>query len=93
VKKLVNKTCNFCGHEIEPGAGMTYIRKDGNVMNFCSRKCRINMLKLKRVPRKIKWTAEYQNLKKLRKSSESHKKTGEPEVVVHESEDTHIDQA
>ena len=70
---MVNKVCSFCGDEIEPGKGMTYIRKDGNILNFCSRKCRINMLKLKRVPRKIKWTREYQNLKRLRKNSEAQK--------------------
>jgi large subunit ribosomal protein L24e len=70
---MVNKVCSFCGNEIEPGTGMTYIRKDGNILNFCSRKCRINMLKLKRVPRKIKWTREYQNLKRLRKNSEAQK--------------------
>lgn len=75
---MVNKVCSFCGEEIEPGTGMTFIRKDGNILNFCSRKCRINMLKLKRVPRKVKWTREYQNLKRLRKSSEAQKqKIGE----------------
>ena len=93
MRKLVNKTCNFCGREIEPGAGMTYIRKGGNILNFCSRKCRVNMLKLKRVPRKIKWTAEYQNLKKLRKASEAHKKPVEKEVAVPEPENTDPDQA
>ena len=74
---MVSKTCTFCGTEIEPGTGMTYIRKDGNIMNFCSRKCRINMLKLKRVPRRVKWTREYQNLKRLRKKSEIQKQKTE----------------
>ncbi|MGP6207598.1 50S ribosomal protein L24e [Cuniculiplasma sp. SKW3] len=76
---MVNKVCSFCGEEIEPGTGMTFIRKDGNILNFCSRKCRINMLKLKRVPRKVKWTREYQNLKRLRKNSEAQKQKVEQE--------------
>jgi large subunit ribosomal protein L24e len=91
---MVNKTCNFCGQEIEPGSGMAYIRKDGNVINFCSRKCRINMLKLKRVPRRVKWTAEYQNLKRLRKASEARSKpAAAKEVIAPEPEDTNSDQA
>ncbi len=51
---------------------MIYIRRDGAIINFCSRKCRINQTKLKRVPRKVKWTREYQNLKAIRKASEIH---------------------
>jgi large subunit ribosomal protein L24e len=70
---VVKRECNFCGTEVEPGTGMVWIRRDGAIINFCSRKCRINMVKLKRVPRKVKWTREYQNLKNIRKASETHK--------------------
>jgi large subunit ribosomal protein L24e len=52
--------CSFCGHEIPPGTGMAYVRRDGRVLWFCSRKCRVNMLKLGRDPRKLKWTKAYQ---------------------------------
>ncbi len=69
---MVSRECSFCGTEIEPGTGMVYIRRDGAVINFCSKKCRVNQTKLKRVPRKVKWTREYQNLKAIRKASEAH---------------------
>ncbi|MCL4330103.1 MAG: 50S ribosomal protein L24e [Candidatus Thermoplasmatota archaeon] len=54
---------------IEPGTGILFIRKDGNVLNFCSRKCRVNMLVLKRVPRRIRWTKEFHNLKDAQKKT------------------------
>lgn len=69
---MVSRECSFCGTEIEPGTGMVYIRRDGAIINFCSKKCRVNQTKLKRVPRKVKWTREYQNLKAIRKASEAH---------------------
>ncbi len=50
------RTCSFCGNEIEPGTGKLYVKKDGNVLHFCKNKCQKNMLKLKRIPRKVKWT-------------------------------------
>lgn len=71
---MAERVCTFCGKDIEPGTGMLYIRKDGATLNFCSKKCRVNMLKLKRIPRKVKWTAEYHNIKNLKKMAE--KKTG-----------------
>jgi large subunit ribosomal protein L24e len=68
---MAGRTCNFCGSQIEPGTGTVYIRKDGMPINLCSRKCRINMLQLKRVPRKTKWTNEYHSIKEMRKQSSS----------------------
>ncbi|RLF35479.1 MAG: 50S ribosomal protein L24e [Thermoplasmata archaeon] len=53
------RICSFCGNEIEPGTGKLYIRKDGTIYHFCSSKCQKNMLKLKRIPRKVKWTRFY----------------------------------
>jgi large subunit ribosomal protein L24e len=50
--------CSFCGQEIEPGTGKMFVRRDGSVLYFCSSKCEKNMLKLKRVPRKIKWVSK-----------------------------------
>lgn len=52
--------CSFCGHEIPPGTGMSYVRRDGRVLRFCSSKCRKSMLEMKRDPRKLKWTKKYQ---------------------------------
>ncbi|MGB9635224.1 MAG: 50S ribosomal protein L24e [Candidatus Micrarchaeia archaeon] len=47
--------CAFCNYEMERGTGMLYVRKDGKVLPFCSRKCRVNMLVLNRKQRKVKW--------------------------------------
>lgn len=51
--------CSFCGHDIPPGMGISYVRRDGRLLRFCSSKCRKNSLKLKRDPRKLKWTKAY----------------------------------
>ncbi|MHB1492182.1 MAG: 50S ribosomal protein L24e [Thermoplasmataceae archaeon] len=61
------KTCGFCGSNIEPGTGTIYVRRSGNIIDFCSRKCRVNMINLKRVPRRTKWTKEYHTIKSMRK--------------------------
>ncbi|HEC76131.1 MAG TPA: TRASH domain-containing protein [Thermoplasmatales archaeon] len=53
------KKCNFCGNDIEPGTGTMYVRKDGKIYYFCSSKCRKNLLKLKRDPKKVRWTKFY----------------------------------
>uniref|UniRef100_A0A7C3RG71 Large ribosomal subunit protein eL24 n=1 Tax=Archaeoglobus fulgidus TaxID=2234 RepID=A0A7C3RG71_ARCFL len=53
---MEKRVCSFCGYEIEPGTGKMYVRRDGRVLYFCSGKCEKNMLKLKRKPRKLKWT-------------------------------------
>ena len=63
------RNCTFCGTQIEPGTGMMYIRRDGAYIYFCSRKCRVNMINLKRVPRRTKWTKEYHTIKAMRKDS------------------------
>ncbi|MHA2406869.1 MAG: 50S ribosomal protein L24e [Candidatus Ranarchaeia archaeon] len=52
--------CSFCGENIRPGTGLDYIRNDATVYHFCSNKCRVNMMKLKRKPRKFKWTTKYE---------------------------------
>jgi len=56
-------TCNFCGKEIAKGTGKMYVFVSGKVLYFCSSKCEKNMLKLKRDPRKFKWTTKYDPLK------------------------------
>jgi len=50
------RTCSFCGEKIEPGTGRMHIKKDGKTFHFCSTKCFHNLVELKRVPRKMKWT-------------------------------------
>jgi len=53
------KKCSFCGAEIEPGTGSMYVKKDGTVFNFCTKKCYKNMVQLKRVPRTTAWTEKF----------------------------------
>ena len=52
-------TCSFCGHTIPPGTGVMYVKNDGTIFWFCSRKCRVSMLEFRRDPRKFKWTKKY----------------------------------
>ncbi len=58
------RKCSFCGNEIEPGTGKIFVKKDGTVLYFCKGKCKINMLDLGRIPRRIKWTKSYLAKKK-----------------------------
>ena len=60
--------CTFCGYDIEKGTGKIKIMKDGKIIHLCSMKCEKNMFKLRRIPRKIQWTAEYKAWKKMRLS-------------------------
>ena len=48
--------CTFCGEDIRKGTGLIYVKKDGKIFNFCSKKCEKNLLKLKRKPITTKWT-------------------------------------
>ena len=54
------RVCTFCGTEIEPGTGKMYIKKDATVFFFCSNKCQKNMINLKRVPRRVRWTKRFE---------------------------------
>ncbi len=68
------RVCSFCGKEIEPGTGRMFVKKDGSALHFCSSKCYKNMMELKRVPRRVSWTAEYQKEKKIRTGSKEEAK-------------------
>ena len=52
--------CTFCRNILELGTGTLYVKKDGTVFNFCSMKCEKNMLKLRRTPRYLKWTKQFE---------------------------------
>lgn len=54
-----NVVCSFCGVAIEPGTGMMYVKNDGAILWFCSRRCYKNHVMYKRDPRKLKWTLKY----------------------------------
>lgn len=49
------RICSFCRREFLQGTGQMYVRNDGSVYWFCSSKCRKNLLKLGRLPSKLKW--------------------------------------
>jgi len=52
------RICSFCGHPIPPGKGLLYVKSDGTIYYFCSRKCRVYFFQ-KKDPRKYKWTVWY----------------------------------
>jgi len=56
--------CTFCKKEIEKGTGMMYVKNDGKIFYFCSRKCDKNLLKLKRKPAKIEWATKKKKVTK-----------------------------
>ena len=53
------RKCSFCGSDIEPGTGKLFVKRDGTVFYFCKMKCQKNMLQLKRVPRRVRWSNKY----------------------------------
>ncbi len=63
------RVCSFCGNEIEPGTGKMYIKVDGTVYNFCKNKCHKNLIELKRVPRRTRWTQPHMREKSSKKSA------------------------
>ncbi|MFQ6107571.1 MAG: 50S ribosomal protein L24e [Thermoplasmata archaeon] len=53
------RTCSFCGEKIEPGTGKMFVKRDGTVFFFCSGKCQKNLLRLKRIPRRTRWSRRF----------------------------------
>ena len=53
------KKCNFCGKDVSLGYGTMLVRKDGSIYWYCSSKCKKNQVKLRRDPRKFKWTTQF----------------------------------
>ena len=72
--------CSFTGEEIPSGTGKMYIKKDGKVLYFMDRKAEKNFLKLKRNPRKVRYTAaarhaKQQHMAELKHEAEEEKAT------------------
>jgi large subunit ribosomal protein L24e len=50
--------CSFCSENIEQGTGLMFVKNDGKIFYFCSKKCEKNMLKLRREPKNVGWVSK-----------------------------------
>ncbi len=46
--------CSFCSQDLSPGTGKMFVKNDGKIFFYCSKKCERNS-NLKRMPAKVNW--------------------------------------
>jgi large subunit ribosomal protein L24e len=51
--------CSYCGKEMPPGKGKTFVRINGEILYFCTEKCQKYKIKLGKPARTIRWTLHY----------------------------------
>jgi len=49
---------------MKKGTGVMYVQKDAKILYFCSRKCEMNTLKLRRKAITTKWSSRYEKAAK-----------------------------
>lgn len=64
----MEKICAFSGEPIEPGTGLMYVKKNGEVLHYKTRKCFSEHQHLGRVNRYVKWTRVAHELKAEKKA-------------------------
>lgn len=52
----MERVCAYSGETIEPGKGLMYVKKNGDVLHYKSRKCLREHQHLRRAPRYVRWT-------------------------------------
>ena len=62
--------CSFCGDNVKPGTGLMFVKNDGTIYTFCTRKCEVALLKHGRKPRTTRWTAAFAKEKEMLKHAE-----------------------
>ena len=82
MEMVEKRNCSFCGREIEPGTGMMFIRKDASIFNFCSSKCRKNLIYMERIPRRTRWTSAFVDMKAAGRSKEARARPEDAEAEM-----------